>query len=92
MGFFSDLFDETPKNYYGYYGKTTGKHGQSGKSGIERAAMKYIGDHYDEMPGMIKNYVMQEGKRKIAQEHPVVDLLCSEKTKEKLIKKYLKSQ
>lgn len=88
MGFISDFFDETAKKYYGYYGKTTDKYGKPGKSGIERMAMMYIGDHYDEMPRVVKNYVMQEAKRKIAQEYPIVALLCPEGTKEKLIKKY----
>lgn len=54
--------------------------------------MNSIGNNFDTLPYEMQNYVIKKGKEKLADEHPIVDFFSSEKTKENLIKRHLKSK
>lgn len=55
---------------------------------FEERIKEYAISHYYEMPKLIQNKMLNEGKKRIESEHPIASLFMSESTKEQCVKHY----
>ena len=57
--------------------------------GIFKEMVKdYAVSHYHTMPKSVQKTMLNEGKKVIEKEHPIISNFMSEKTKEKLVENY----
>lgn len=55
---------------------------------LKDAAIDYAISHYHSMPKSVQKKMMDEGKKKIEKDHPIISSFISEKKKEQLVENY----
>ncbi len=55
---------------------------------LKDAVTEYATSHYHSMPKSVQKKMMDEGKKKIENDHPIISTFISEKKKEQLVENY----